>query len=108
MHLTIEGVHVSVTPALQSYTEEKMQKLFRHFQHITNISIILSLENLEQVAEATVNVPGDQIFAVSKEENMYKAVDALQDKLDKQLVKFKEKIKNHRLSPAERANERAA
>lgn len=110
MQLTVEGVHVTVTPTLQNYAEEKMRKLSHHFEHITSIHVTLSLENLKKqvkpIAEARINVPGDQLFAKTMKDDMYEAIDDLHDKLDRQLVKFKEKIKDHRLSSSEREAQR--
>ena len=94
MQLTISGHHVDVTEALKSYTSEKLAKLERHFDHITNIHVVLSVEKMKQRAEATMHVSGAELFADADSEDMYAAIDALSDKLDRQLLKHKEKLVN--------------
>jgi len=94
MQLNISGHHVDVTEALKSYTSEKLAKLERHFDHITNIHVVLSVEKMKQRAEATMHVSGAELFADADSEDMYAAIDALSDKLDRQLLKHKEKLVN--------------
>lgn len=93
--ITFTGHDVEVTEALKKLTTEKMHKLEKHFDHITNISVILSVQKLDQIAEATVNVPGNQLFAKATSQDMYKSIDQLVDKLDTQVKKYKEKMKDH-------------
>jgi len=95
MQLTVSGHHVELTEAMQSYVESKMERLERHFDHVTNVNVILSVEKLRQKAEANIHITGNDIFANAEDENMYAAIDALVDKLDRQLKKFKEKATNH-------------
>ena len=94
MQLNISGHHVEVTDALKSYVEEKLQKLERHYDHITNAHVILTVEKLQQRAEATVHVSGADVFADADCEDMYAAIDKLTDKLDRQILKHKEKTQN--------------
>ena len=94
MQLNISGHHVDMTDALKSYTTEKLGKLERHFDHITNVHVVLSVEKLTQRAEATIHVSGAELFADAESEDMYAAIDALTDKLDRQLLKHKEKLVN--------------
>jgi putative sigma-54 modulation protein len=94
MQLSISGHHVEVTDALKSYTSEKLSKLERHFDHITNVHVVLSVEKLQQRAEATMHVSGAELFADANAEDMYAAIDALTDKLDRQILKHKEKLVN--------------
>lgn len=95
MHINITGHRLDVTPALRTFTEEKFDKLERHFGHITKINVIFDVEKLRQIAEATVFVAGGELHASSESEDMYAAIDTLIDKLDRQLIKHKEKIRNH-------------
>lgn len=95
MQLNLTGHHVDITDSLRNYVEEKMERLERHFDKVTNTHVILSVESLRHKAEATVNLSGNNIFAESTEENMYAAIDSLVDKLDRQVKKHKEKITNH-------------
>ena len=92
MQLSISGHHVDVTDALKNYTEEKLAKLERHFDNITNVHVVLSVEKVKQRAEATMHVSGAELFADADSDDMYAAIDALADKLDRQLLKHKEKL----------------
>lgn len=93
MQITVSGHHVDVTPALRDYVNSKLGKLQRHFDNITNSAVTLTVEKLVHKAEATVHVAGADLFALSESGDMYAAIDALADKLDRQLIKHKEKIK---------------
>jgi putative sigma-54 modulation protein len=94
MQLSISGHHVDVTDALKSYVEEKLKKLERHYDHITNTHVILTVEKLEQRAEATVHISGAEVFADANCDDMYAAIDKLTDKLDRQIIKHKEKLQD--------------
>ncbi len=96
MQINFTGHHVDVTPALRTFTEDKFNKLERHFDKITAINVILNVEKLRQIAEATIWVSKGELHASSESENMYTAIDLLIDKLDKQLMKHKQKIRDHR------------
>ncbi|MFT7404201.1 MAG: putative sigma-54 modulation protein [Zhongshania sp.] len=91
MQITVSGHHVDVTPALRDYVNNKLTKLQRHFDNITNTDVTLTVEKLVQKAEATVHVAGADLFATCESEDMYAAIDSLTDKLDRQLIKHKEK-----------------
>jgi putative sigma-54 modulation protein len=91
MQLNISGHHVDVTDALKNYVTDKFDKLERHYDHITNVHVVLSVEKVVQRAEATAHVSGAELFADASSDDMYAAIDALTDKLDRQLLKHKEK-----------------
>jgi len=95
MQINLTGHHVEITDSLRNYVEEKLERIERHFDKVTNTHVILSVENVRHKAEATVHMSGNNIFAESTEDDMYKAIDALVDKLDRQVKKHKEKITNH-------------
>lgn len=95
MNLSVTGHHVEVTDALKDYVEEKMNKLERHFDNVTDIHVILGVEKLRQQAEATIDLTGTKIHAQAENEDMYAAIDALIDKLDRQVLKHKEKLRDH-------------
>ncbi len=95
MQINITGHHVDITPALRTYVEEKLVRLERHFDNITNAHVILEIEKDRQKAEATIHVSRGQVYADSEDENMYAAIDSLADKLDRQIKKHKEKLKDH-------------
>lgn len=96
MQVNLSGHHVEITESMRGYVQEKLARLTRHFDHVTNVQCILSVEKLEQKAEATLHLSGNDIFAEAVDEDMYAAIDALADKLDRQVIKHKEKLKNHR------------
>jgi len=91
MQLNITGHHVELTDALREYVETKFAKLERHFDQITNVQVTLTVDKLRQIAEATLKVAGGEIHASGETEDMYAAIDQLIDKLDRQLIKHKEK-----------------
>lgn len=95
MQINISGHHVEVTPPLRQYVLNKLNRLQRHFDHITNTEVTLIVEKLVQKAEATVHVSGADLFANAESEDMYAAIDLLVDKLDRQLIKHKEKNRGH-------------
>ncbi|MDM8544871.1 ribosome hibernation-promoting factor, HPF/YfiA family [Candidatus Venteria ishoeyi] len=101
MQLNLTGHHIDVTPALRSYVSDKMKRLERHFDHVTNVHVVLTVEKLDQKAEATLHVSGGgNLFADASHEDMYAAIDALTDKLDRQIKKHKEKIQDHHRTDA--------
>lgn len=91
MQMNISGHHVELTPSLRDYVTNKMERLERHFDHITTVSVTLSVEKLRQKADATIHVSGADIFAQSESEDMYASIDSLIDKLDRQILKHKGK-----------------
>ncbi len=91
MQITVSGHHVEVTDAMRDYVNTKVSKLQRHFDQITNTDVTLTVEKLVQKAEATVHVAGADLFAHAESEDMYAAIDGMTDKLDRQLIKHKEK-----------------
>ena len=97
MQLNLSGHHVDITPALRDYVNNKLGRLERYFDHVTNVHVILSVEKLVQKAEAKLHVSKANLFAVAENEDMYAAIDALADKLERQIKKHKEKIKDHHI-----------
>ncbi|HRJ53384.1 MAG TPA: ribosome-associated translation inhibitor RaiA [Candidatus Thiothrix moscowensis] len=95
MQLEITGHHLEVTDSMSTYIREKSDRLKRHFDKVMNIHFILEVEKQRHKAEATLHVSGNHIFADAHAEDMYAAIDSLVDKLDRQIVKHKEKLKNH-------------
>lgn len=95
MNLTVTGHHVDVTQSMRNYVTEKMDRLERHFDNVSNVHVILSVEKLRQKAEATIKVRGATLYADTTDADMYAAIDILTDKLDRQIIKHKEKTKDH-------------
>ena len=96
MNLNLTGVHLDVTPAIRSYVETKLERVTRHFDHVIDVSVVLSVDKLRHKIEANVHVRGKEIHAEAIEPDMYVAIDALADKLDRQVLKYKEKLVAHR------------
>ncbi|WP_038173605.1 MULTISPECIES: ribosome hibernation promoting factor [Vibrio] len=95
MQINLNGHHVDLTDSMQDYVNEKFQKLERFFEHINSIHVVLKVEKVRQIAEATLHVNQAEIHASSEDENMYAAIDSLVDKLTRQLNKHKEKLNAH-------------
>jgi len=96
MQINLTGHHIDVTEALKGYIDGKFERLVRRFDQVLDIHVILNVEKLRQKAEATLHVNGAKVFADSVHEDMYAAIDGLIDKLDRQLLKHKEKKIDHR------------
>jgi putative sigma-54 modulation protein len=95
MQINLTGQHLDITPALRDYVNEKIDRLERHFDNVTDMHVVLSVEKLRHKAEATMHIAGGNLFADAVEEDMYAAIDALVDKLDRQVKKHKEKLTDH-------------
>ncbi len=100
MRINLSGHHTHLSERLKEYVEKRFAKLERHFDHISNIHVIFADVKTGYRAEATVHASGTEIFANAEAPEPYAAVDALSDKLDRQIVKYKEKISSHRVHPA--------
>jgi putative sigma-54 modulation protein len=95
MNLNITGHHVEVTSAIHDYVTSKLDRVVRHFDHVTGVHVILSVEKLKQKAEITLHVKGRDIYAESTGIDLYASIDAMTDKLNRQVVKHKEKVTDH-------------
>jgi len=91
MNIQLTGRHLEITPAIRGYVNEKFGKIKRHFDHVIDMNIILSVEKLQQKAEATIHISGKNLFVECEDENLYAAIDMLVDKLDRQVRRQKEK-----------------
>ncbi len=96
MQVTIDGHHVEVTDSMADYIRGKLSRIERHFDHVVDVHVVVAVEKQRHKAEATVHVAGNTLHAHSENDDMYAAIDLLLDKLDRQVVKHKEKITNHR------------
>jgi putative sigma-54 modulation protein len=106
MNLNLTGQRLEITPAIRAYVVSKLERVNRHFDHVIDVSVVMSVDKLRQKIEANVHVRGKDIHAESVDADMYAAIDALADKLDRQVLKHKELLKDHRCDSA--AIERAA
>ncbi|MDP3859323.1 MAG: ribosome-associated translation inhibitor RaiA [Stagnimonas sp.] len=95
MNLTISGHHLDLTAPIREYAQDKMKRLERHFDHLLNAQVILSVEKERQKAEATVHCSGATLHAEATHPDLYAAIDLLADKLDQQTRKHKSKRRDH-------------
>lgn len=103
MNLNLTGRHLEITPAIREYVSSKLGKIKRHFDHVIDINIILSVDKLVQKAEATVHLSGKAVHAESSDANLYAAIDSLVDTLDRQVLKHKDKNSARRHDDSGRA-----
>jgi putative sigma-54 modulation protein len=99
MNLNINGHHLEVTPAIRNYVIDKLDRITRHFDHVIDASVTLSVVKLVQKADITLHIPGKDIHAEASHENLYAAIDALADKIDRQVLRHKDKLRNHNHTP---------
>ena len=92
MNLNVSGHHVEVTPALRTYVESKLERVTRHFDQVIDAHVILTVEKLVQKAEVTLHVSGKDLHCESEEDDLYAAIDLLADKLDRQVLRYKDKL----------------
>lgn len=91
MNLHLTGHHLQITPAIRDYVSGKLERITHHFDHVIDVNVILSVEKLQHKVEATVHVRGKDIFCESTASDMYAAIDGLSDRLDRTIIKHKEK-----------------
>ena len=96
MNLQLTGHRLDITPAIRDYVVAKLDRLNRHFDHVIDVSVVLSVDKLQQKVEANVHLRGRDLHAQSIDADMYAAIDSLADKLDRQVLKYKEQLKDHR------------
>ena len=95
MNLSVAGHHVEVTPPIRQYLEEKLDRVLRHFDDVTTVNVVLSVEKLQQKAAATLHVRGRDLHAEAVDQDLYASIDALADKLDREVIRHTEKHQNH-------------
>jgi putative sigma-54 modulation protein len=96
MNLHITGHQLEITPAIRDYVSGKLERITHHFDHVTEVNVILSVEKLRHKVEANIHVLGKDVFCESSDHDMYAAIDGLVDKLDRTIIKHKEKALAHR------------
>ena len=98
MQLTLSGHHVEITDSMRAYVEKRLERVKRHFDQVIDVHFVMSVEKLEHKAEATLHVSGTNIHAEAVDTNMYAAIDTLTDKLDRSVLRHKEKQRDHHAS----------
>ena len=91
MNLNLTGHYLDITPALRTYVQEKLGRVRRHFDQVIDAHVVLSVDKLRQKAEVTLHVRGKDIHCASEDLDLYAAIDLLVDKLDRQVLKYKDK-----------------
>ena len=102
MQLNVTGHHVEVTASMKGYVEKKLDRIVRHSDHVMDVHCILTVEKLRHKAEATVKLSGGTVYADAVHDDMYAAIDALADKLDRGVKKHKEKLSDHHALEAQK------
>ena len=92
MNLLLTGHHVEITPSIRDYVTAKLAKINRHFDHVIEVNVIMTVEKLDQKIEANVHLSGKDIHVQAHDGDMYAAIDGLVDKLDRQVLKYKERF----------------
>ena len=92
MNLNLTGVHLDITPAIREYVTTKLDRINRHFDHVIDVNVIVTVEKLDQKIEANVHLAGKEIHVQANDADMYAAIDGLIDKLDRQVLKHKERF----------------
>ncbi|MSQ60008.1 MAG: ribosome-associated translation inhibitor RaiA [Betaproteobacteria bacterium] len=96
MNVQMTGHHIDITPALRDYVTSKLERIKRHFDRMMDVNVVMTVSKLIQKVEANVHVRGRDIFVESSDADMYAAIDSLADKLDRQILRHKEKVTDHR------------
>lgn len=104
MQLEITGHHIDITSSLNDHVKNKISRLKKHFDQVLDVHVILKVKKLEHTAEAVLHYSGNRLFADAKSHDMYAAIDSLADKLDRQVIKHKEKLKSHHRSEGDHRN----
>ena len=95
MNLVISGRHMAVTPSIRSYLESKLSRIRRHFDHVIEVNVTLAADHLAKEVEVSCHVAGKEIFVESGDPDLYAAIDAVADKLDRQIIKHKDRLHAH-------------
>ena len=103
MQINITGHHIDVTPALKAYVTDKLQRIYRHFDHVISTDVILRVENHHKQAEAKVVAAGKSLFAQESSDDMYAAIDGLIDKIDRQVRHYKDRVRSRHGSAVKKA-----
>ena len=96
MNLQLTGHHVDITPSIRDYVLSKLERINRHFEQVIDVSVTLTVQKLDQKVEASVHLSGKDIHVACHDADMYAAIDGLADKLDRQIIKHKEKFQEGR------------
>lgn len=102
MNINLTGRHLEITPAIRQHVTDKIARIKKHFDGIMDVNVILSVDKLRQKAEGSVHLSGKDVFVESDDDNLYVAIDAMVEKLDRQIIKHKEKYESRRHDDSDR------
>jgi putative sigma-54 modulation protein len=91
MNLSVSGHHLEVTAAIRTYVHSKLERVSRHFDHVIDAHVILTVDKQRQKAEVTLHVRGKDLHCECEDADLYAAIDLLADKLDRQVLRYKDK-----------------
>jgi len=95
MQINLTGRNIDITPALRKKVEGKIKRITKHFDQLIDVHVVLGVDRHQQHAEVTVNTSGRKFFADAQTENMYASIDVMIEKLDRQVLKHKDKLRDH-------------
>ena len=98
MDIKVIGLHLDVTPALRQHIEHKLNKVLNHTDSVISASVTLSVDKLVQKSDLQVQVVGKDVHVEGSGSDMYAAIDDMADKFHRQVMKYKEKLSEHRVS----------
>ena len=104
MNLSLTGHHLDITPALRDYVIGKLDRVTRHFDHVIDVTVVLAVDKLEHKVEVNLHTRGKDIHCEAIEADMYAAIDALTDKLERLVRKHKEKLTDHHAAEAQKGD----
>lgn len=94
MNYIITGKNIEVTKGLQEKIEDKLNKLEKFFSSQAEVRVTLSVEKLSQIVEVTIPTKGRLLRAEVEASDMYAAIDEVTDVLERQLHKYRNKLKD--------------
>ena len=86
---------MAITESIRGHVHAKLERISRHFDHVIDVNVILTVEKLRQKAEVKVHVRGKEIFVENEQEDLYVAIDLMAEKLDRSILKYKDKLRKH-------------
>ncbi len=99
MNLHLTGHHVEITPAIRKYVVQKLSRINSHFDYVIDVNVVMTVEESDQKIEANVHLSGKDIHVQAHDGDMYAAIDGLMDKLDRQVIRHKERFATAKHSP---------
>ncbi len=99
MRISFTARHYKAPDKLKEHAQNEVRRLKKYYDGIIECDIILDYEkksNSIQIAEITIKVYGQKIVVREKSEDIYKSINKAVDKLERQVIKYKEKLKNHK------------